>query len=58
MQRVESVEKLLLRLFLTGNEVYVIQEQYIGVSILGPEVLSGAGANGLNQIVGKISDVT
>ena len=48
------MEELFLGLLLAGNELNVIHQEQIGLTILFPHLCGFAFANGVNQLVGQV----
>ncbi|MBT9160120.1 MAG: hypothetical protein DDT26_01393 [Dehalococcoidia bacterium] len=54
MEIIEGVEKTLLRLFLAGKELNVINEEHIGTSILIAKILGAPLSDAGDEIVGEL----
>src|ERR1700730_1542785 len=54
MERIESVEELLLRAVLAGKELDVVDEQDIDRPILVPELTHARGGDGADHLVGEL----
>ena len=54
VQRIKRVEKLLLRAFLAGEELYVVDHQYIDVTVATAKLVSPIEANRAYQVVDEI----
>ena len=54
VQRVEGVEKLLLRRFLAGNELDVVDQQHVGFPVFLAELLGGVVAHRGDDLVGEL----
>ena len=53
MQGVESVEKLFLRTFLAGQELDIVDQQYVRLAVLVPELLRGGRLDGGDDLIGE-----
>ena len=57
VQRVEGVEKLLLRALFAGQELDIVDQQHIGQAVFLAELLGGGGLDGLHDLVGELFTV-
>jgi len=58
VKSIEGMEELLLRSFLSGNELYVVYKQYVNISVFGSEFFISVVFNGIDKFVGNFSDET
>ena len=54
IQRVEGMEELLLGLYLAGNELYIVHQQYVGLAVFLPELRVAVFPDGGDQLVGEV----
>ncbi len=54
MQRVKGMKEFFLGAFFAGDELYIVDEQYVSGTILFAKVVSSVRANGVNQVVGEL----
>ena len=53
VQGVESVEKLFLRTFLAGQELDIVDQQYVRLAVLVPELFRGGRLDGGDDLIGE-----
>ena len=54
VQGVEGVEELLLGALLARDELDIVHQQHVGLPVLVPELLGGAGPDGGDDLVGEL----